>query len=105
LKPREPLAKQLVSALDTTKNLNPQSWARKHISAEANSVKLNSILRQWASERGLGWTRDIESFYCEHFDFQYFDRRTEEKTASEYERVRHEFGLDIQRAKQDPENR
>jgi glycosyltransferase involved in cell wall biosynthesis len=97
LAPNVPLAKQLVRALEGTRNLHAQAWAREHISAEANCTKLNSLLRQWAFEHGLEWTRDIDPFFCEHFLFRCFSQEAEEHMAGEYERIKREFGLTIER--------
>ncbi|MEJ5250305.1 MAG: glycosyltransferase [Armatimonadota bacterium] len=60
---------QLVSERDLPKALlwfrehyhefRPRQWALRHISPEASTAKLNSLLKEIALERGEPWTRDI----------------------------------------------
>lgn len=98
LSPTVPLAEQLVRALAVTRDMDPRSWARKNISAEANSLKLNGLMKQWSMEHQLAWTQDVEPFYCEHFIFRYLNEATETTMTGEYERVRRQFGLAIERS-------
>jgi glycosyltransferase involved in cell wall biosynthesis len=99
LSPKTSLARQLAVALEATRDLDTQEWAKKHISAEANCTKLNDRLARWAAEERLEWTRDIEPFYCQNFGFRYFDQAAEEAMAGEYKRMERQFGLTIRRPK------
>jgi glycosyltransferase involved in cell wall biosynthesis len=93
----KPLGPQLEWALKRSDEVKPQPWARANISAEVNCKKLNELLRRWASVRQMSWTRDIEPFYCEHFEFHYFRDTAEGEMMSEYARLRELFGLTVQR--------
>jgi glycosyltransferase involved in cell wall biosynthesis len=93
----EPLGPQLENALAVAPRLEPQAWARREIAAEVNSRKLDKLLKQWASSEGLDWTRGINPFYCQHFEFRYFSDEAERRIEHEYARLREAFGLTLRR--------
>jgi glycosyltransferase involved in cell wall biosynthesis len=95
--PEEPLSWQLERALKTADKLNPQPWAKANIAAEVNCKMLNGLLKQWATTHRMEWTRDIEAFYCEHFEFRYFENTAEAGMHGEYERIQRVFGLTVRR--------
>jgi glycosyltransferase involved in cell wall biosynthesis len=93
----KPLGPQLEWALERSTGVESQAWAKSNISAEVNCKKLNELLRRWASLRETDWTRDIEPFFCEHFEFRYLQDTSEEEMAREYTRVQRSFGLTVSR--------
>jgi glycosyltransferase involved in cell wall biosynthesis len=104
LQPDRPLSRELDRALERAESLRPQAWAKENIAAEKNSVKLNRLLAEWADDHGMEWTRNVEPFYCEYFDFHYFNDHAEGALASEYARLRDVFGLTVERNIRQPES-
>jgi hypothetical protein len=41
------------------RDFHPRDWAMRHISPQATTAKLNTVLQDIARERGEPWTRDI----------------------------------------------
>ncbi|HUJ52611.1 MAG TPA: glycosyltransferase [Steroidobacteraceae bacterium] len=97
LDPQRALGPQLLGCLEHAAELQPRTWASSHISAEVNGPRLNAILRQEAGSGGEVWTRDLQGFFCRHFDFEYFDVAAESALHAEYQRLRTRFGLEIVR--------
>jgi hypothetical protein len=97
LDPDAPLAPQLTECIERSKDLHPGPWAADNISAEANFPRFNELLSRDSTALGGEWTRNMEPFFCRHFDFHYHDASAELRHAPEYEHIRMEFGLDIKR--------
>ncbi|RMJ06132.1 D-inositol-3-phosphate glycosyltransferase [Marinobacter litoralis] len=55
-----------------------------NISAQANSRKLNDMLRDWSINNGKAWTVDIEPFYSQRLDFHYFNDESRDRLADDY---------------------
>lgn len=55
------------------------------ISAQANSRKLNEMLRDWSASSGKTWSQDLEPFYSQRLDFNYFDESAHERLRADYE--------------------
>jgi len=92
-----PLGPQLNEILQRCGSINPQAWAKRNISARANCKRLNTLLRHWSEDHGLGWSNGIEPFFSRHFEFEYMDPEAEERLYPEYRRVKDQFGLSIRR--------
>lgn len=58
--------------------------AIENISAQANSRKLNDMLRDWSNSNGRAWTVDIEPFYSQRLDFYYFRDESRDRLAKDY---------------------
>jgi glycosyltransferase involved in cell wall biosynthesis len=97
LDPSKPLAQELTTALSKCDELRPQDWAKQNISAEINSAILNSQIRQILLAEHQEWTSDLEPFFCEHFEFRYFDAGAETRLRKDYTYLQSEFGLTIRR--------
>lgn len=96
--PRMPLAPQVMDFLQRSACLTPSTWAKSNISAEKNVVRLNRILRDYADSRGYRWSRDLEPFFCRHFDFYYEEGSVrEQEFRSTYREFRQLFGFTITR--------
>src|SRR5690554_5514934 len=63
-----------------------------NISAQANSRKLNDMLRDWSINNGKAWTVDIEPFYSQRLDFYYFNEDSGDRLADDY-RYLSELGI------------
>ena len=63
-----------------------------NISAQANSRKLNDMLRNWSINNGKAWTVDIEPFYSQRLDFHYFNDESRDRLADDY-RYLSELGI------------
>lgn len=63
-----------------------------NISAQANSRKLNDMLRDWSINNGKAWTVDIEPFYSQRLDFYYFNDDSCDRLADDY-RYLSELGI------------
>lgn len=63
-----------------------------NISAQANSRKLNDMLRDWSDSNGKAWTVDIEPFYSQRLDFYYFNEDNRDRLADDY-RYLSELGI------------
>ncbi len=63
-----------------------------NISAQANSRKLNDMLRDWSINNGKAWTVDIEPFYSQRLDFHYFNDESRDRLADDY-RYLSELGI------------
>ncbi len=63
-----------------------------NISAQANSRKLNDMLRDWSINSGKTWTVDIEPFYSQRLDFHYFNDESRDRLADDY-RYLSELGI------------
>lgn len=66
--------------------------AIENISAQANSRKLNDMLRDWSDRNGKAWTVDIEPFYSQRLDFYYFNEDGRDRLADDY-RYLSELGI------------
>lgn len=71
---------------------NIQKWAKDNISAQVNNSKLNSIIRDSDLARGKNWTEDLAPFYCQNFEFHYFNNPVHQ---DEYLRLEKEWSLTI----------
>jgi len=71
LNPQQALAPQLRDILKVVGLMQPGTWARSEISAEANVAKLNKCMQQLAQCSGEAWTTDVTPFFCQHFAFRY----------------------------------
>jgi len=80
-------------ALERSPSLDPRTWAAREISAEANVVRLNALLRDRFTERGAHWTRDIVPFHSRALYFYYLDNAGEDSLASETERLGRTFDI------------
>jgi hypothetical protein len=67
----------------------------KHISAEVNFPRLNSLMRQEAGQLGEAWTVDLRGFFCRHFDFEYVNTAAESDLHAEYQSLKAQFALEI----------
>lgn len=67
-----------------------------NISAQANSRKLNDMLRDWSINSGKAWTVDIEPFYSQRLDFHYFNDESRDRLADDY-RYLSELGIQFPR--------
>jgi glycosyltransferase involved in cell wall biosynthesis len=63
-----------------------------NISAQANSRKLNDMLRDWSINNGKAWTVDIDPFYSQRLDFYYFNEDSGDRLADDY-RYLSELGI------------
>jgi glycosyltransferase involved in cell wall biosynthesis len=97
LDPQRALGPQLLKCLERAAELQPRAWAETHISAEVNGPRLNAILRQDAERGGEVWTRDLQGFFCRHFEFEYLDATAESALHAEYDTLRTQFGVEIVR--------
>jgi glycosyltransferase involved in cell wall biosynthesis len=93
----QPLGPQLLSCLNRVDQLRPADWAAANISAEANCVRLNAVLRNDSNLAGESWTVDLAAFYCRHFEFEYSDSVQEEVFKSAYLKMKRDVGLEIVR--------
>lgn len=55
------------------------------ISAQANSRKLNEMLKEWSVSTGREWSRNLEPFYSQRLDFHYFDESAGDRLKGDYE--------------------
>jgi len=96
--PDRKLGPQLKAFLDRSRCFAPHIWAKEHISAHKNCTQLNDVLREVSISSGYVWSRDIEKFYCRHFDF-YYDRgdEAEGSFSDAYRDLGKRFGLFIER--------
>ncbi len=93
--PDRPLGAQLQAALAKADTLKPRPWAEANISAEANVVRLEQLLRDDAARRGQPWSRGLMPFSCRNFFFHYADPEDAARTAPAYRQLRVDFGLDV----------
>lgn len=93
LNPDKPLGPQLESVLNRVEGVKPQPWAKANISAEVNCEKLNRLLKAWSKKQQMDWTRDIEPFFCEHFQFRYLRDTADDRMTGEYARIQNLMGL------------
>ena len=63
-----------------------------NISAQANSRKLNDMLRDWSINNGKAWTVDIDPVYSQRLDFYYFNEDSGDRLADDY-RYLSELGI------------
>jgi glycosyltransferase involved in cell wall biosynthesis len=89
------LGPQLLKCLEQVGETEPRDWAMKHISAEVNFPRLNSLMRQEAGRLGEAWTVDLSRFFCRHFDFEYMDAAAELDLHAEYQSLKTRFGLEL----------
>lgn len=54
-------------------------------SAQANSGKLNEMLKDWSVSSGREWSRNLEPFYSQRLDFHYFDESAQDRLSSDYQ--------------------
>jgi len=96
--PSTPLAPQLITFIDISKNMNPSKWARANISAGKNNEKLNRILQEHALSNGHEWSVDLEPFYSKRFDFYYYrEKEAETEYEKEFENFEEKYCLVIER--------
>jgi glycosyltransferase involved in cell wall biosynthesis len=98
LKPRQPLAPQLLACVSTASSLRPREWAKRHIAADVNILRLNDRMRAYAMELRDDWSTDLAAFSCRHFEFEYSDPSVESGLAAEYRSLAAQFGIRIARA-------
>ena len=53
------MARQLSAFIEGSASYTPRAWAMQHINCLLSAEKLNAILRDYATTRGLPWTEDI----------------------------------------------
>jgi glycosyltransferase involved in cell wall biosynthesis len=56
------MAAQLSELVERSASYGPRAWAMANITCFHSTSKLNSPLREYCSERGMPWTRDIVPF-------------------------------------------
>ncbi len=95
--PNKPLAGQILEFLEKAGSYHPAEWARANISSVVNSAKLNGLLRDLARSEGRPWTRDIEPFYCKHFEFRYENEGSERLYQETYKDFRNRLRMTITR--------
>jgi glycosyltransferase involved in cell wall biosynthesis len=95
--PHKSLASQILAFLEKAGSYHPAEWARANISSVVNSAKLNGLLRDLAQSEGRPWTRDIEPFYCKHFEFMYENENTERLYQKPYNDFSNRFRMKIAR--------
>lgn len=54
------------------------------ISAQANSKKLNQMLRDWSVSNGKAWSENLEPFYSQRLDFHYFYGSVGDRLKADY---------------------
>lgn len=55
------------------------------ISAQANSRKLNEMLKDWSVSSGREWSHNLEPFYSQRLDFHYFDDSSLDRLSADYQ--------------------
>ncbi|MGX1199785.1 glycosyltransferase [Marinobacter sp. MBR-105] len=58
--------------------------AIENISGQANSRKLNSMLRDWSNSNGKAWSVGVEPFYSQRLDFYYFSDESCDRLVNDY---------------------
>jgi len=86
----------LSEMIDTSARFAPRAWALEHISAQATSEKLNTILREHCVQRGLPWTRDIAPM-CWRYVPDYLNPQDAVRMQPAIERLQREHGIILSR--------
>lgn len=83
---------QLTEMLDRSASFSPRAWAVANIASARTTEKLNGILRDYAQERGVPWTRDIASM-CWRPDPVYMQTADTERFQSAYAVLQERHGI------------
>lgn len=91
---RRGLAYALTEMIEKSATFSPRAWAQTHISAQATSAKLNTILKEYANKAGRPWTRDIAPM-CWRYVPRYLDPADELRLRPGVERLRRQYGIEL----------
>ena len=89
---RRGMHRQLMAMLENRDSFTPRDWAMANITARQTSNRLNDILRDYCTQQGQPWTRDIAPM-CWRYVPRLLDAPDEEKLAPGVERLRDQYGI------------
>ena len=89
----EKLSECIKYLLKNYSKYDTENWAKSNISAKINSDKLNSIFKKHSLLMGNQWTCDVNHFYCENFEFYFYDKIQHDEI--EHQLIQKKFKLDI----------
>lgn len=92
-----PLGPQLRQARARAAALQPDRWAREHISADASIRRFNADMRRHSERLGLAWTTDAAPVYCRNFAFCYTHDADAHRFAPEYARLQDTYHIRFRR--------
>ncbi|WP_306549717.1 glycosyltransferase [Desulfobulbus sp.] len=90
---KEKLSGKIRYLLENYGKFDTQKWAKSNISARINSKKLNLLLRENSLLVGNQWTHDVTPFYCENFNFYFYDKTHHDE--DECQSIKRRFNIDI----------
>lgn len=89
---RRKLAYRLTEMIEQSATFSPRAWAQEHVSAQATSAKLNTLLQQYSVQAGRPWTRDIAPM-CWRYVPRYLNPADEIRLRPGVEQLRRQHGI------------
>ncbi len=78
------LQRKILEFVEFTEHEGVRRTSVETISAQANSRKLNEMLKDWSCSSGKEWSRNLEPFYSQRLDFHYFDESAYDRLSDDY---------------------